>query len=232
MTKAQRILSWYDELELKVQLPADIKVLNPYQDMTSSTRKVLEEYYERYYGDENNRRLILGINPGRLGAGLTGIPFTDTPALDSISLHNPDVSTTETSADFVWKLVAEYGGPEKFFGHWFIGAVSPLGFIQKNDKGNWVNYNYYDRPEIFEKLKPFIVEQLKLQIEIAGNASDVVLFGTGKNAKALNDLNSEYHLFNSITAVEHPRFVMQYRRKRLDEYLEKFVGVLGRLSVL
>lgn len=226
MTKAEQILNWYADLDIKVQLPEDIKVLNPYRDMSASTKDALVEFYARFYGDDQPRKLLMGINPGRLGAGLTGIPFTDTAALQSVGIQMPEVHTTETSADFVWKLVEAYGGPERFFGDWFIGAVSPLGFIKLNDKGNWVNFNYYDDPVVFETLKPFIVEQLQLQIEIAGNATDAYLLGTGQNAKAMKAINDEYGMFQSITALEHPRFVMQYRRKRLDEYLDKFISIL------
>lgn len=226
MTRAEAILHWYDQLELKVQLPEHIRELNPYIDMPKGTRNALETYYHRFYGDEKPRELILGINPGRLGAGTTGIPFTDTPALASIGIENPDLKTTETSADFVWKVVEAYGGADAFFGKFFIGAVSPLGFIQLNNKGNWVNFNYYDEASVFEMLTPFIVEQLHIQKELVGNPDRVFLFGTGQNAKAMHKLNDQHGFFKEIIALEHPRFIMQYRRKRLDEFVERFVGVL------
>lgn len=226
MTRAQRILDWYRTLEIKVDLPSHIDVLNPYKDMPASTYAALCEFYERYYSDDNPRQLLMGINPGRLGAGLTGIPFTDTPALKSIGIEMPEVDTTETSADFVWRVIAAYGGAESFFADWFIGGVSPLGFIQKNDKGNWVNFNYYDSPEIQELLTPFIVEQIQIQKELVGGAKELVLFGTGKNFKAIQTLNASHKWFDDIQALEHPRFVMQYRRKRMDEYIEKFIDHL------
>ncbi|KAB2809941.1 uracil-DNA glycosylase family protein [Phaeocystidibacter luteus] len=227
MTRAQRILEWYRTLEINVDLPAHIDVLNPYKEMSDSTYAALQEFYERYYSDERPRKLLMGINPGRLGAGLTGIPFTDTPALESIGIEMPEVNTTETSADFVWRVVEAYGGPEAFFGEWFIGGVSPLGFIQKNDKGNWVNFNYYDSPDVQKMLTPFIIEQIQIQKELVGGADKLVLFGTGKNLKAIGNLNKEHDWFVQIDALEHPRFVMQYRRKRIPEYLEKFVATLN-----
>lgn len=231
MTKAKAILSWYDSLRIPESieraLPEDVKVLNPYADMAPGTRRALEEFYTRYYDDRSDRRLILGINPGRLGAGLTGIPFTDTPALRSVNINMPDINTTETSADFVWKVIDACGGAEAFFSGWFIGGVSPLGFIRRNEKGNWVNFNYYDDPIVFAILMPFIKDQLQIQKDLAGNAGDVVILGTGKNAKAMEAINDQLNLFNSIIALEHPRFIMQYRRKRLGEFVEKFVGVMS-----
>lgn len=226
MTRATSILSWYDDLKLNVDLPENIRVLNPYADMSANTRSALETFYHRFYGDENPRGIIMGINPGRLGAGVTGIPFTDTPALESIGISNPDVQSTETSADYVWNVIEAFGGPDRFFGKYFIGAVSPLGFIQKNDKGNWVNFNYYDTPEVMELLTPFIVQQVQLQKELCGNPSVAYLLGTGQNAKAMNKLNDQHHFYEKIIALEHPRFIMQYRRKRMDEFIEKFVNIL------
>lgn len=226
MTKASQILKWYEELNLNVQLPSFIKELNPYRDMSDSSRHAMEEFYHRYYNDEKPRRLLLGINPGRLGAGVTGIPFTDSKALQSIGIIDSTVSTTETSAEFIWEVVKAYGGPQSFFSKWFIGAVSPLGFIALNERKHWVNYNYYDRKDVADLLEPFIVNQLKLQIELSGNAKDVVVLGTGKNTKALEVLNQKYQLFDSISSIEHPRFIMQYRRKRKEEYVEKFIQTL------
>lgn len=231
MTLADRILNWYDTLQIGVDLPEHIRVMNPYVDMSASTRSALQEFYRRFYSDNRPRKLMVGINPGRLGAGLTGIPFTDTPALNSIGISMPEVDTTETSAEFVWKFIREYkGGIEGFFSEWFIGGVSPLGFIQLNDKGNWVNFNYYDNPDIQKLLTPFIVEQIALQKQLVGNPKNLVVLGTGKNAKAVNQLNDTHQWFNEITALEHPRFVMQYRRKRIPEYIDKFVSTLSTIS--
>lgn len=201
-------------------------MLHPYQSMSDSSWKALSEFYQRYYSDYNPRKLLLGINPGRLGAGLTGIPFTDTPALESTGIQMPDVNTTETSAYFVWRLIDAYGGPEAFFADWFIGGVSPLGFIRKNDKDNWVNFNYYDDKAVQKLLEPFILKQITFQAKLVGNPQAVILFGSGKNLKAMNAWNERENWFSSITALEHPRFVMQYRRKRMDEYLDKFINIL------
>ncbi|SFV68072.1 hypothetical protein MNB_SV-10-1583 [hydrothermal vent metagenome] len=41
------------------------------------SRRVMEIFYLKDYDDENPRTLLLGINPGRNGAGVTGIGFTD-----------------------------------------------------------------------------------------------------------------------------------------------------------
>ena len=47
--------------------------------------------------------------------------------------------------------------------------------------------------------------------------------GTGKNEKFLIALNAKHNFFGRIIAVEHPRFIMQYRSKRMHEYIAKYL---------
>lgn len=206
-------------------LPADTEVLNPYRGEAEVAR-LLPLFYRQYYRDDKPRGLILGINPGRKGAGLTGIPFTDTPALQRCGIET-GIETKETSADFVYRLIEAYGGPQVFFRHWFIGAACPLGFVHRNARGNWVNWNYYDDRALWEGLKPFMAEQLKKQAEICGRPERVIVWGRGKNQAHLQQLNADLGLFKEIIALEHPRFIMQYRRRQLGHYLDKYFRVLA-----
>src|SRR5664279_3712724 len=57
-------------------LPQSIHIMNPFRT-GGETMDIVHSLYRKYYNDENPRHLILGINPGRFGSGLTGIPFTD-----------------------------------------------------------------------------------------------------------------------------------------------------------
>jgi len=219
-----KILDFYAQLNLSEDvLPEKVRVMNPYQEGNTEVDRLLKEYYTKYYSDTNSRGLILGINPGRLGAGQTGIPFTDTPALREICEIDTQIETKETSSEFVYKLVRAYGGPEIFFNDWFIGAACPLGFLHLNEKGNWINWNYYDEEELFEAVKPFMIAKLKEQIVLCGEPSRAIVWGTGKNLKYLKKINQQEKLFEELISLEHPRFVMQYRRKRVDEYLQKFI---------
>lgn len=223
-----QILAFYQQLQLDEKLlPANTRVMNPYEGENMEVASLLESYYGKYYSDSNPRGLILGINPGRLGAGQTGIPFTDTPALRNSLGIETQIETRETSSEFVYKVVEAFGGPEPFFKKWFIGAACPLGFLHLNAKGNWINWNYYDEEALFESVKDFMIEQLITQKEICGNPRSAIVWGTGKNMKYLQKINAEAQLFESLIPLEHPRFVMQYRRKRLEEYLDKFVEHLS-----
>lgn len=223
-----QILAFYQGLELnESSLPPDTRVMNPYAAKSEEVARLLDGYYGKYYNDNRPRGLILGINPGRLGAGQTGIPFTDTPALRDYLRIKTSIDTRETSSEFVYKVVDAFGGPESFFQKWFIGAACPLGFLHLNAKGNWINWNYYDDEALFEGVKEFMIEQLIAQKAICGDPKKAIVWGTGKNMKYLQKINKEAKLFEELIPLEHPRFVMQYRRKRLDEYLQKFVAHLS-----
>jgi hypothetical protein len=74
---ADRIISFCINLEFPGKLPSGISVMNPYNE-NPEVFSVIREFYRKYYSDNRSKHLILGINPGRFGAGVTGIPFTDT----------------------------------------------------------------------------------------------------------------------------------------------------------
>jgi hypothetical protein len=78
------IIDFHQQLQLsELVLPDEIDVMNPYlgQDSTH-VMALVEQFYRQYYQDTLERHLIIGINPGRHGAGVTGIPFTDTKRLE------------------------------------------------------------------------------------------------------------------------------------------------------
>ncbi len=129
--------------------------MNPFNDKI--TREYSEKFYRKFYDDKNQRTLILGINPGRFGAGLTGIPFTDPVKLEkNCGIPNPFNKTTEPSAGFIYDMVAAFGGTEAFYNKYFIHAVCPLGFTKDG-----VNYNYYDSKLLEKAVTPFIIRSLK-----------------------------------------------------------------------
>lgn len=218
---SEQLIRFYLGLDLpEKQLPSGVAVLNPYQNNPEVTRLV-REFHQRYFADTQPRKLILGINPGRNGAGTTGIPFTDTPALRQACRIETTLETRETSAEFVYQWIHYLGGPDSFYREFFIGGVCPLGFVTLSKKGNWVNLNYYDRQDLLQASQRFIVEKITEQWEICGKPKKVFVLGKGKNAQHLKKLNRQEKWFQSIVALEHPRFIFQYRRKRVQEFIEK-----------
>lgn len=220
MTFAKRVLQYYLQLHYTAKIPVNIEILNPYNQ--SDVILACTKFYNKYYNDTNSRRLILGINPGRFGAGITGIPFTDPVNLEkSCKIKNNFHKRSELSSDFVYQLIKEMGTPEQFYDHFYIGSVSPLGMI-KNGK----NLNYYDSPELLRSLKPEITTNLIKQIALGINSSTVFCFGKGTNYNYLTSLNNEINIFKKIVPLPHPRWIMQYRRKTSDIITKSIVDKL------
>ncbi len=220
MTFADRIIRFYKSLEIAGTLPDGIQVMNPYDH--KEVMDVCTQFYGKYYNDDQGRRLILGINPGRFGAGVTGIPFTDPIRLEKeCGIKNDFVKKPELSSDFIYRMIKMMGGPDHFYRHFYIGAVSPLGF-KKDEK----NYNYYDSSELGHRLKKFITKSLADQVGLGINSRKCYCLGQGKNYEYLLMLNNDLKLFSEIIPLPHPRWVMQYRRKRLNEILRQTVQSL------
>ncbi len=222
MTFADRVISFYSGLSIENELPAEIDVLNPYG--SASVKNVCKEFYQKYYNDSDGRVLLLGINPGRFGAGITGIPFTDPVVLENeCGIKNDFEKRAEISSEFIYKLINATGSISSFYKRFYIGSISPLGFV-KNGK----NFNYYDSKELMKSLKPFIVSNLIKQIGLGINSRRCFCLGQGKNYEYLKFLNMELELFDEIIPLPHPRWVMQYRRKQLDNIISDVVGKLIR----
>ena len=67
-------IEFYNNLE-KVYFNSKIEVLDPYKN--SEVKEIYNSFYTKYFNDNNSRIILFGINPGRFGGGITGIPFTD-----------------------------------------------------------------------------------------------------------------------------------------------------------
>ncbi len=213
---ATRIIDFFNSLEPPRMLPDGVDVLWPFgQD---EVRRVMAEFYGRFFGDAGKRVFLIGINPGRFGAGVTGLCFTDPVRLAAdcgISHEIPGAS--ELSADFVYRMIGLFGGPKSFYSRFYLTAMSPVGFLKDGR-----NLNYYDVKGLPETLDTWMADAMAAQIR--GGALRTVAFsmGQGKNYKYLCDFNERHGFFERIEALPHPRWVMQYRRKRLDEFLQLY----------
>lgn len=225
MSFAEKVIEFNQQLHFKGKLPKGIKVLNPFKE-NPEILKISSSFYRRFYNDTNRRILILGINPGRLGAGATGIPFTDTKRLSEIcGISIDSFKTHEPSSVFIYDLIKKFGGPDKFYSQYYINSVSPLGFVEKSKKGNWVNRNYYDYPALFQSSKEFIISSLQEQLEFGIEPSVCFVLGK-KNAKYLEKINAEQKFFESLVALDHPRYIVQYKSKEKEKYLKKYLEEL------
>ena len=230
-TFAENVISFYKELDFKGALPSGISIMNPYKD-NPEIMEVIARFCGKFYNDNKPRHLIFGINPGRFGAGVTGIPFTDTKRLkEYCGISISGIETFETSSVYVYEMISRYGGPEKFYSDFYINSLSPLGFTSKSSSGREVNYNYYDNRKLTEALKDFIVWNIKEQLKMGIIRDICFCFGTGKNFKYLSELNNEYKFSGKIVPLEHPRYIMQYKSKQKEFYIKKYLKEFDNLKI-
>lgn len=218
----QSILKFLQELKISARLPKGIVVLEPYSQ--PETIELCRQFYQRYYHDQQPRVLLLGINPGRFGSGTTGISFTDPIKLESVcGVPNELPKKAELSADFIYEMIRAFGGPGKFYSKFFISAMSPLGFTQDGK-----NINYYDLPALQKAVTPFIVQSIQQLVDMGMSRTACYCIGEGKNLKVLNELNAKYKWFKTVVPLPHPRFIMQYRRKKIAEFVNLYLEALQR----
>ena len=183
----------------------------------------MEQFYNKFYNDNNKRKFIIGINPGRHGAGTTGVPFTDTKRLRSIcGIEMTTAYTHEVSSVFVYEMIEQYGGVNKFYKDFYINSPFPLAIIRQNNNNKWVNANYYDESYLFNMTKPFMLSILKKELELGLKNEEVFVLGK-KNADFIKKMNKEVKLFDTITVLEHPRYIQQYKSKEKQLYIDKYL---------
>jgi hypothetical protein len=192
--------------------------MNPYTN--DEAKKVTAKFYCKYFNDIKKRTLAVGINPGRFGGGITGISFTDPVALNNFcGIENKFDKKKELSSEFIYLFISQYSGSENFYSKYFLSALYPLALIKDNK-----NYNYYDEKGLFKILRPSIVNSIKAYIAF-GCTQDIVICLGRKNYLYLDEINNEYKFFKEIKVLDHPRYIMQYKRKMLTKYLDDYLNV-------
>ena len=228
-TFADRVIAFNRSLEFLEPLPPGIHVMNPFRE-NPAILPVSVSFYKKYYDDTRPRHLILGINPGRFGGGVTGVPFTDSKRLKKeCGLPYPGPETHEPSSVFVYDVIAAFGGAEEFYRRFYINSVCPLGFTKTNERGQELNYNYYDSKELTGAAYGFIVDSIRKQLAFGVETDFCFCFGTGKNEKFLRQLNEEHKFFGEVVPLEHPRFVMQYKARHKQFYIQKYLSAFGQV---
>lgn len=223
-TFADKVIDFNKGLIYSGDLPNGFEVLNPYLD-NPETMVVMQKFYHQYYNDSFKRKFMIGINPSRHGAGVTGVPFTDTKRLETVcGIEMKSAHTHEVSSVFMYDMIADYGGADAFYKDIYINSPFPLAIVRKTKNG-WINANYYDDKELFEAVKDFMVEFLKKHISFGVDTSEVFILGK-KNADFISKLNKEAKLFETMTVLEHPRYIQQYKSKEKQLYIDKYILAL------
>lgn len=134
----------------------------------------------------------------------------------------------QSSAGFLYDVISEYGGTTKFYSTFYMNFVCcPLGIAKINSKGNKVNCNYYENKKLQMALYPFIVSAMRRQLDFRIDTSLCYCIGSGENYSFLSKLNNEYHFFDKIVPLEHPRYIMQYNSRCKSLFIEKYIKALS-----
>ena len=171
-------------------------------------RPIVESFYTRFFSDTSPRIFILGINPGRFGAGVTGISFTTPQNLRRYcGIANDLRDTPELSSRFIYEVVDAFGGAEEFYSQFFLTSLFPLALTKEGR-----NYNFYDDRATTEALWPAITQTVRTQVTFGYNRKVAVCLGR-KNETYLRRLNDQQGFFDRIVTLDHPRYILQYKMK-------------------
>jgi|TARA_B100000902_G_C27264295_1_gene892603 hypothetical protein len=223
MKTSLKIIKFYDNLE-KISFNKKIEVLDPYKN--PEVKKIYNSFYTKFFNDNNKRIILFGINPGRFGGGITGIPFTDPYNLENhCGIKSSFEKKKELSSRFIYDMINEYGGVDLFYKKFFISSICPYGFTSSGK-----NLNYYDNNNLFNKWKNKIVDWINYQIAKIATNKICIIIGKGKNQKFFEILNKEYKFFDEIIALPHPRWILQYRSKEKNYYIKTYIKTLNKLN--
>ena len=216
MTFGEKVAQYYKSIPIPKNLPSGVEVLYPFEDR--DVMDLVNLFSKQFYTGSHSRTFLIGINPGRFGGGATGIPFTDPIRLKEVlAIHNDMDKKAELSSKYIYDMIEAYGGATAFYNDCYFTSVSPIGFVKDGR-----NLNYYDIRELQESLEEYIVAELRKQIDFGAKPKAFSL-GMGKNIAFLKKLNEKYQLFEAIDALPHPRWIMQYRLKRKDEFVGQYI---------
>jgi hypothetical protein len=222
-TFASRLLHLLTTFPPAPALPDQVQAYNPYQE--PAVAALLTQFGQKFYADDRPRVALLGINPGRFGAGRTGVAFTDPAALaEHCHIPNDQPRHPELSSQFVYRVVAELGGPTEFYRHFYLGSLYPLVLLRDGK-----NYNYYDSPALQRALEPEIRVALQRQAAELGLARHAAVCLGRRNGLLFEKLNQELALFDKIVVLDHPRYLMQYKRRELAAHVAHYAKTLAGL---
>ncbi|MBC3788983.1 uracil-DNA glycosylase family protein [Spirosoma utsteinense] len=227
-TFADRAIAYYNTLQAPVNLPLGIGIMNPYQ--LTDVQQIVSQFYSTFYSDNRPRVFVMGINPGRFGAGVTGISFTTPQNLRRYcGIANSLRDTPELSSRFIYQVVDAFGGAGAFYGKFFLTSLFPLALTKDGPRrddgrpGGPKNYNFYDDRATTNALWPAITETVRKQTSFGYDRRVAVCLGR-KNETYLRRLNEQVGFFDRIVTLDHPRYILQYKAKDVPVYLERYIA--------
>ena len=108
-------------------------------EATAKAIKIVETKIEKAFLNESLTPISVEVNKNCLvvGAGVTGIPFTDPLCLEqNCGIQNPFDKRPELSSDFIYRFISAYGSAESFYSKFLISSLCPLGFVRNGKNLN------------------------------------------------------------------------------------------------
>ncbi len=152
------------ELHLK---GTDISILDEFLD----NWEAISKFNNNYYGNNLPKIVLCGINPGKNGAGKTGLPFLDFTSLSKM-VRGIDRQDTERSAQFFFDIVQELGAKD-FYKSFYVTNISWVGYLKDHK-----NINYYDLPLA---AKRFVYDMFKYEMKAVNPTTIISLSGAVKD---------------------------------------------------
>ena len=217
MTLSDQVIEFYKSFPQPDVFDTSLQFHNPFD--SPSRKSAIEDFCSTYYNDENPRIHLLGINPSRLTATSTGVNYTDGYALQNYcGIANDFSKTRELTAEFFYEMINAVGKAKHFYATVFAWAALPVAITTE---GAYINYYDADDPKIYEAVEENIKWMTKLP-----SVGKLVIVGSGQNQKFIESCEGFPFGYNQVVTLPHPRWIMQYNRKRIDVFIDAYKDAL------
>jgi uracil-DNA glycosylase len=173
----------------------------------------IDAFWNTYYPEGPPRTVICGLNPGRFGAGQTGIPFMDFLSLSQL-LPGIQRLDSERSAGFIFRVVQAYGA-EAFFQRFYVTNVASVGFLRDGK-----NLNY---PALPEQALEIVERNFLAEMEIV-KPERIISLGREVHRTVLKLLGDRVECESCLP---HPAWVATYRSASMGEWVGRYVAEIG-----
>ena len=173
----------------------------------------IDTFWQTYYGSSVPRVVICGINPGRHGAGKTGIPFLDFQSLAQL-IPGVERSDSEGSAGFFYQVVKRVGA-SAFFPTFYVTNIASVGFACE---GKNLNYNELPGPALEIVERNFLLEMAVVQ------PTHIISLGEVVHATVNKLMGKEV---DCTRRLPHPSWITTYRRNESEKWLSHYLAELG-----
>jgi hypothetical protein len=165
------------------------------------------QFNQRFYANGIPKIVLFGINPGRLGAGKTGVPFVDFKSLSRL-LAGISRADSERSAQFFFRVI-EHFDAERFYASFYVTNVSWVGYVKDAR-----NVNFHELPgAALQK----VLDLFREEMAVVKPAKIISLSGS-VHETVRNVLRKDV---DCSTVLPHPNYCSF--ESRVERYMSKYI---------